>query len=409
MEGGTGVTKGQGTLLIYGPTHNLRIDHIHFNEATYTGGGSASFWMHESGDVEGVADHNVFDNGVAGIVQANIASNNIGDSIGNGDGTWANPTPFGKEANFFIEDSIINGGTFTDCDTAGSVVVRYTTAHGTTAVSAAMHSHGTYSSSGRSRSCRAYEFYKNYVIGPSPSTNALVGTEGGPSLVWGNTVVSGYQNFANMDNARNRVQEINAPNGWGYCGTSVNGNGVGSPWDGNQNASTGYPCLDGLGRGQGQALNGQNFPNVLNSLIGTITWPRQYLEPIYYFDNTLPSGINQLVITDTSSQTNRDIYIDNASFNGTSGTGTGELSARPSTCTPGPGGTYGASPIGSYGVAYWATDANSGSGELYVCTAANTWTGIYQPYTYPHPLVSGNSTSSNNAPPSPTGLVATVY
>ena len=29
---------------------------------------------------------------------------------------------------------------------------------------------------------------------------------------------------------------------------------------------------------------------------------------------------------------------------------------------------------------------NGGEGELYVCTATNTWTAIYRPYTYPHPL-----------------------
>jgi hypothetical protein len=27
------------------------------------------------------------------------------------------------------------------------------------------------------------------------------------------------------------------------------------------------------------------------------------------------------------------------------------------------------------------------SGALYKCTATNTWTSYYTPYTYPHPLV----------------------
>jgi len=55
-------------------------------------------------------------------------------------------------------------------------------------------------------------------------------------------------------------------------------------------------------------------------------------------------------------------------FNGTSGIGVGLLSARPATC--------------KVGVAYWATDTRT----LYRATAANTWTGYYTPYTYPHPL-----------------------
>jgi Bacterial Ig-like domain (group 3) len=70
-------------------------------------------------------------------------------------------------------------------------------------------------------------------------------------------------------------------------------------------------------------------------------------------------------------------------------------------------------------VAYWATDANSGNGELYVCTASGnpgTWTAIYQPYTYPHPLVSGSSliststgiTSSNFTPATGTNITLTA-
>ena len=182
---------------------------------------------------------------------------------------------------------------------------------------------------------------------------------------------------------------------------------MGSAWDGNSNAGTGYPCIDGLGRGQGtQALNGANFPNALNSATGTIAWPHEYLEPIYQWMNSL-SGTPQVTIGGSAALQNRDVFVDNANFTGATGTGFGLAASRPATCTAGPGGTYGTSPTGSYGVAYFATDANSGNGELYVCTAPNTWTAVYQPYTYPHPLVGGNSTSSNTPPP-PTGLVSSV-
>jgi hypothetical protein len=122
------------------------------------------------------------------------------------------------------------------------------------------------------------------------------------------------------------------------------------------------------------------------------------------------AGTTPYSIASPSTVIDRDIYVDNASFDGTAGTGYGPLASRPSTCTAGPGGTYGTSPTGSYGVAYFATDANGGNGELYVCTATNTWTGIYQPYTYPHPLVSGSSsTGTAAAPPAPTNLVSTAY
>jgi len=83
---------------------------------------------------------------------------------------------------------------------------------------------------------------------------------------------------------------------------------------------------------------------------------------------------------------NRDYYYTNASFDGTTGVGCGTLASRPATCTT--------------GVGYWATDQSCSSltglvgaspatpisGTLYKCTATDTWTSYYTPYTYPHPL-----------------------
>jgi hypothetical protein len=139
----------------------------------------------------------------------------------------------------------------------------------------------------------------------------------------------------------------------------------------------------------------------LNRSTSTIAWPHQMLEPVYMWGNSFGSAV--LNIRDSSSTQNVDIFVDNANFNGTTGTGNGPQSNRPSTCTAGPGGTYYTSPTGSYGVAYFATDANGGQGELFVCTATNTWTPIYEPYTYPHPLVAG---TTSNSPPSPSNLSA---
>jgi len=83
---------------------------------------------------------------------------------------------------------------------------------------------------------------------------------------------------------------------------------------------------------------------------------------------------------------NDEFFDFDTSFDGTSGVGCGTLANRPATCTT--------------GVGYWATDQScsdlSGvvgvnpttpiSGMLYKCTATNTWTAYYTPYTYPHPL-----------------------
>lgn len=85
-----------------------------------------------------------------------------------------------------------------------------------------------------------------------------------------------------------------------------------------------------------------------------------------------------------------------APFTGANGMGFGTLANRPSICTTN------TTEAGS-GVGYFATDTNT----LYACTAANTWTVYYTPYTYPHPLVSG-STGTSNPPPIPSNLSTTV-
>jgi len=204
-------------------------------------------------------------------------------------------------------------------------------------------------------------------------------------LWWGNTI-TGFVQFIHEDTVRTKsatYTQTPPPNGWGYCGSSFNG--TPSPWDGNTN-STGYPCIDQVGRGKGDLLTGKQWPNLVNSLTGKITWPHQASEPVYVWNNTF----NRVGYTsdaywanaDSVAVENRDYYLqlpnfkEPASFNGTAGIGQGLLSARPRTCTP--------------VVGYWATDTNT----LYTCTVTNTWSNFYTPYTHPHPLV-----GSSGAPP----------
>lgn len=409
--GAGGAPHNDGIIHLNGPCNNLRIDHNNFDLTTYSPIISG-FPMRLYGQFQGVIDHNiqhVLSSQITSMVDVWGGSN---DATGWGDGSWAAPTNFGSSAFLFVENNYMNGGYLEDCYNGGAFVARYNSILNGGPISAVIHSHGTYTPGGRGRSCRAYEAYHNYIQGPSPNDDAVFGSTGGPSLVWGNTLAGGYNWFAALSTSRNDGShtETNTPSGWGYCGTSVNGNGVGSAWDGNSPSVSGWPCLDGLGRGQGQALNGLYFPNALNSVSGTISWPHEYLEPIYYFNNSILNGAAEIRLGGTDAQFNRDVYGDcglstsgcSGSFNGSQGTGSGPASARPSTCTAGPGGTYGQSPTGSYGVAYWETDQQ----RLDVCTSANTWTGVYKPYTYPHPLVSGNQTSS--APPPPTNLTSLV-
>jgi hypothetical protein len=171
-------------------------------------------------------------------------------------------------------------------------------------------------------------------------------------------------------------------------------------------------CLDqGAARGAGVLFSGNPAPQ---------TPANQVLSPIYMWANTFASAPvwesgTGFSVNNGRIMRNREFYVENLNqgtqssptspFNGstTIGMGHGTLANRPATCTT--------------GVGYWATDQGnwnqSGSGEqgqLYTCTAANTWTVSYTPYTYPHPgvLNTGSSSGAANPPNPPMNLTSTV-
>lgn len=403
IQATTGYSQYNGMLNFSGSTKNFRMDHCH--EVLLQSGLAG---IQVNGQIEGVFDHDVLDLGDASTFSNGIrVYNDLLDTVGNGDGAFQSPSDWGSRHFVFLEASQITGGYANDCDEAGRMVERYNMFINPQDT---MQSHPTKDYGGPFRGCRAAEFYRNYINGTS--TFAVVGGQGGTWLVWGNTVANSSAawfwagaTYRSCSGCNGAPAGSFPPNGWGQCGTDMNYPGTpgsASPWDGNSDTTTGYPCLDNLGRGQQlDAMNGADFPDRVNTVTKTQSWPHQYLEPVYLFMNTLPAGLKgEALNQDYTTSANRDIYFDcgflnpscSSKFTGAAGTGYGTLADRPSACTPGPGGKYGQSPTGSYGVAYFATDANAGRGELYVCTAKNTWTAVYEPYVYPHPLVSGVST-----------------
>lgn len=400
LQGGTitsGNTKPNGFLIFSGTSSNFRIDHMHFNTNTYSiaqaGGG-----MTITSNLWGVVDHSLFDlNGQNNGVRDYAGSGDFGDT------NWAAATQLGTNQFMYAENDVFNGGAANDCDEGGRVVIRYSTIIANGSDTGIYQTHAMGQGQQRSRGCRALEIYHNYINNPGAGGLFSAGDgNSGTGVTWANTLsTGGYSNdivFQQYREIGTGHTQTAPPNGIGYCGNGSSG--VTSAWDGNQTSASGYPCIDQTGRGKGDLLNGLNFPSALNTATSSISWPRNLLEPWYVWNENTGGGTECLfrVFNGVGPTQNVDGFCDAVSFNGTVGTGFGPLLSRPTNCTAGPGGTFNTSPAvtgnptPSYGVAYFATDANSGNGELYVCTSTNTWTAIYQPYTYPHPLVSGPST-----------------
>ncbi len=383
-----GAAPAYGAITINGSSTAVRVDHNHFNDQT-----SGDHTI-QTDAFSGVFDHNLFDS----ANQANIMffqSSNYGPD-GNANQVFTQPENFGGSNFIFMENNLFQNGAFVfDCDYGARMVLRYNIVGTNTR----LQTHGVGSGQQR-RGCRTMELYGNtFTFSSNPQTSNfafLLMLEGGTGLIWNNTV-TGFLQFIHEDTPRTNnstYTQTATPNGFGYCGSTLGP----SSWDGNTNTS-GYPCLDQVGRGAGDLLTG-SFPNLINSTTGTIAWPHQALVPYYAWGNTVnvvpQNPTHYWTNFDSVSAENRDYYLQlpnidepTATFNGAAGIGQGLLSARPSSCTP--------------NVAYWATDTNT----LYQCSATNTWKAYYTPYTYPHPLITG-STSGSTPPAPPSGLATAV-
>jgi hypothetical protein len=322
---------------------------------------------------------------------------------------WTQPTAFGSDNYFYIEDNIANGstggGTYNsrlfDGFTAAKIVARFNTL--SAVVMGETHATGH---SPDDRGLRSQEIYGNRATSPlaKDPNFCMVDIGSGTALVWGNSANNVYKNMFIIKLTRinnSTYSQSPTPQGWGYCGTQFNGRG--SMWDGGtalgNDTVLGYPGLDQPGRGSGDLLVGI-LPSKINQTTGNIFWPHQGLEPIYIWNNAgnIAPGWGGNYYANSSGgrvTANRDYYpavsgiqtSPTSPFNGSSGTGWGTLANRPTTCSPGVAyfaidqGSWNTSSSNPYGV-----QQNGADGVLYKCTAQNTWTLYYTPYTYPHPL-----------------------
>ena len=412
---------------------NLRIDHNKFkdfgsNNLVFGLGHNSSGGVLGS-QVLGVADHNEFVGTSANFGLFKILGIGTADFLS----IPQTSTVRGTDQNFFIEDNsmdmIVNTGSSIPCVdvwSAGTVVVRFNYIH-----NCVVGGHGTVHQGGPVN----WELYGNVSARDAGSIDVII-REGyriwdnhgaWESYVWNNTVqhigtlqteVFSLQHSRSADMVESFGAEFIPPDRCDGNTATRDGNlSVGSPY-------YGYPCWGQPGRAPA------NGSPVWGTLAPVYVWKNidgsngdSKIDMIVanpFSTNQPPSALDHVVEgRDMYNAVSKDAQTSATSpFDGTTGVGFGTLANRPTTCT------HTTSPDGDDGggVAYWATDQGSwnqsssnpqgvnvagADGVLYRCSATNTWTAHYTPYTYPHPLqgVVAQSGSASSGSMSLTGSV----
>jgi hypothetical protein len=394
---------------------NVRVDNLTF-DGSLQGTIKNSDTVMVTDNVFGVLDHNSMSGtGVGSYFEFVNYNNSAWNGVGAyGDNSWTSADTFGTSKALYLENNtfgtaVVMAEGESDITSKGQtaqgggrVVGRFNNCNGCTS---GVSNHGT-DTNGRPRGGRQIEFYGNTY----QCTNTSGGCQGGVpirsgvNIMFGNslTAISGSWFNQYMALAALRVPANGGltSSSWGLC------DGTG-PYD--NNGASPPVCIDQPSRSGGTLLSGNP---------GSPTgWVNEAIDPSYEWDDSGYNPVFGNVTSDYSGMVaNRDWYTDNSSgtphvqtsqtspFNGTSGMGFGTLANRPTSCTTGVG--YWVTNLGSWNQSSNTYTGGYSQGELFVCTATNTWTLYYTPYIYPHPLTTG--TAGDPPPNPPTGLAATV-
>jgi hypothetical protein len=288
---------------------------------------------------------------------------------------WGAATDPGSPNRVYIEDNVIDlsnqGGNSIEADSGGCYVARFNTM-----ISATMHGHGAANGAVTQahRGARCVEWYANDFSG-SANSESIMWLRSGAGMIWGNTIAT---EVAGSDIMLDTHRTAPNPCDGSY---TVDGNdGSGSTYPG-----AGWPCWSSPGRGQDQSTD-----------VDGLTWVDSAVDPIGFWLNRTGGALTPITLNGVVPNVEDHIadcheyQQEDSTFDGTCGTGVGVSASKPATCTATSAGVP-----GTAAVYYWATDEGSwndgsnaiytGDGRLYKCTATNTWTLYYTPYTYPHP------------------------
>lgn len=303
----------------------------------------------------GLIDNNTIEQGGTSTVQGIFLQ--CAPAIGNGSASDPANAPFARPYepggvldHIYMEDNTFNYNSIGDATHTGRGGCRYVFRYNTINKTNTEH-HGA--DSGGYRGFHSFEIYRNTYNCVGCSFNLrLFHFRSGAGLVWENAALGTY---TSRHLAVYRSCSAQNPVYGGTCDGTVD-------WDQNIPGFEGWRCLEQPG-----------------ALFGVAKGSGAVSMPFYQWTNTIDDVVKSFSINPSGGGEcsrretfhiieDRDYYNHNASFDGTTGVGVGTLANRPATCTP--------------EVAYWATDES----KLYKCTATNTWSLHYTPFTYPHPL-----------------------
>jgi len=410
-----------------GTMTQVRVDHNTFDQNAGNGGFVCIYIGDENSYVQvwGVIDHNLVTSSPS-LWGGNAGNGGILQYIGG-----VNPNPLaaqlGTANNLFVEDNIGNfapsgntnaGYGFIDSWGGAGIVFRHNAV--TDALSAA---HAVTHGGGPNN----LEYYNNSSTMDSGSVSQGVQDcyrcfhhQGANTFMAFNNTFRPYNGHSSTPIAMASYRDYAFGGGGavGSAGASVDGSfpacDGSQSMDGNRSPQStwyGYPCWHQPGRdAQGQYkpmyiwnnqwTDGTAFPSMSIDNFGGTPPPNCKTQPAgtcSYINIHMVKDREYYNAVSASAQSSPS-----SPFNGTTGMGFGTLANRPSSCTTSSESQYG---NGAAGVGYFATDQGS-QGVLYTCSATNTWSVYYTPYTYPHPLVSGSSSASGPTPPTTTKPVA---
>lgn len=313
----------------------------------------------------GVLDHNVFRQNFTGqtpsCVRIQTEWDNASDSSNDQGGWWWTQTvQRGSAKEIYYEDNwvLASGSQIYEARWGSQIVARYNYIR-----NPAMETHSACTNFGRNAPW--VEVYKNAMPNNANQRFPALFFRSSSGIAWANTIGTSANGIIEVDFERSWrgdcLSGAAVKNAW--CGDLSNS------YDDNTGGQHGYKCFGQPGWGPPQATDMS-----ATAFAGVFSW-----------GNTRNGSASDFVIANTSATpvapatTNYEsthVQYGREVFRGSTEITQGVIATRSATCSAGPASRS----------IFVSTDENSQGARVYYCSATNTWTQLWEPYTYPHPL-----------------------